>query len=471
MKTTKRLVLLPLFASLAGCASIDISQTIDRSSARLEKLTSHKPLLALTSSQKAELERVSSKLLSKPLDLVSSVELMLSNSPRFQALLASSLATSTSLAQSGRIPNPVFNFERVTVGSELEFGRLLSVGLLDILSLPWRQQSASLEVQRAELQLAADVSAEIIAVQEAWIDAVLAIQKEKYAKKIVSVSQADAQLARRLNEVGNFTATQRIRRQLFYSEAVVSHALLKQKASAAREKLVRLLGLTADQQRSLIIPDNLPKLPLTPLTADQVSARATNRLDVDMAKLSYEAAAKRFGIDSVNSFVDVEFGVRKNSVSDRTTGESSKPSGYELDVRLPLFDWGDLKRSNASAELLYKANTLEATLRNAESTLRESYVLYRTSFDIAKHFISEVIPMREALAEESVYQYNGMLISTFDLVAESKDQVQAIQASMDAQANFFKAQLALESNLIGNPLSQALQLETSGKSSTASGGH
>lgn len=456
MSYFRKSLILTAVAALGGCATVDINQSVQKTNQRVESQTAGKVALALTSEQKQLLEQNSAKLLAGSLDMAGSVQLMLSNSPEFQALLARSWFNQALAGQSGRIANPVFNFERITAGSELELGRLFTFGLLDVLSLPWRQQSAALRIEQAQLQMSSDVVGQTIAVQQAWVEAVVAKQKELYAKKVLDTAQAGALLAKRLAEVGNFTTTQRIRQQMFYSDAVVTFAQAKQTAITTKERLSRLLGLSTQQMDSLKLPDRLPELPKAPLDGAQVAKLATRRLDIDMAKLAYDGALKRAGIDKVGSFVDVELGIRRDSVYERASEEVTNPRGYEFDIRLPLFDWGGLRRDALTADLLNKANVLEATVRNAESSLRESYSNYRTAFDVARHFRDDVIPMQEALAEENVYQYNGMLISTFELLTESRNRVQTVQAAIDSTATFLRAQLMLESTLLGRPLNTIL---------------
>lgn len=456
--------------AITGCASVDINQSIEQSNLRTQSLTAGKVSLARNETQRQMLRESADKFLAHPLTMADSVQLMLANSPEFQAMLAQNWANQASAAQSGRVANPLLTFERLTTGDQLEISRLLTFGLLDIISLPWRQQSALMRVEQAQLQMSSDIIGQTIAVQQAWVDAVVANQKESYAKKVLNTAQAGAQLAKRLAEVGNFTTTQRIRQQIFYADSVVTYAQAKQASISARESLGRILGLTTEQMAKLKLPDRLPALPNAPMDGHKAAQMATGRLDIEMARLAYNSALKRAGYTTIGSFVDLELGVRNNSVYNRSSAESSNTRGYELDIRLPLFDWGDMKRDAFGADLLSKANLLEATIRNAESSLRENYSAYRTAFDIAKHFRDDVIPMQEALAEEGVLQYNGMLVSTFELLAESRNQVRAGQAAIESVGNFIRAQLALESTLMGKPLNANLMIGSTGGQASA-GGH
>lgn len=471
MKTLRYTAMALAIAGLTGCATVNMDQSMTKLNETTASMTDKKVVLALNDEQRKQLRGQADALLKKPLNLNSTVELMLVNSPEFQALLARGYSESALAAQSGRIPNPIFNFERITVGDELEIGRLFSFGLLDLVTLPWRQQAATFRIERAQLQLAGDVIGQVAQARAAWVDAVVALQKQQYAEQVYENAQASAELAKRMEEVGNFTIIQRIRQQMFYSDAALGLAMARQEATSTREKLVRVLGLDAQQFEKLKLPDRLPDLPATVKKPEEVSRQATARLDVQMAKQAYDAALKVSGAETVSSFVDIEAGIRRDSVFDRDSGSKTNPKGFELDIRLPLFDWGGLRRDALTAELLAKGNALEAVMRNVDSNLRESYTNYRTAYDIAKHYQTEVVPMLDTLAEQNTLRYNGMLIGTFELLADSRNQVRSIESSIDASANFLRAQLALDAALMGSPGNVKLSMGARSPAADAAGGH
>jgi outer membrane protein TolC len=120
-------------------------------------------------------------------------------------------------------------------------------------------------------------------------------------------------------------------------------------------------------------------------------------------------------------------------------------------VRLPLFDWGGMQRDAMSAQLLASVNHLEATVRAAGSNLRESYSSYRTTYDIAKHFRDEIVPLRKVIADENVLRYNGMIIGVFELLADARDQVGSVIAAINAQRQFWLSDAALQASVVGKP--------------------
>ena len=158
-----------------------------------------------------------------------------------QTLLAQSWADMAQANQNGRIANPVFTFERIRFADELEIGRLLSFGLLDLLLLPQRLSLSRSQVAQARVQLSASVVDQVTQVRQAWVRAVAAQQSLQYARQVNRSAQASAELARRMQQVGNFNKLQRARQQVFYADATAQLAAASMRP-AAREELVAAAG-------------------------------------------------------------------------------------------------------------------------------------------------------------------------------------------------------------------------------------
>ena len=62
-----------------------------------------------------------------------------------------------------------------------------------------------------------------------------------------------------------------------------------------------------------------------------------------------------------------------------------------------------------------------------------------------------LLGMRKVISEENQLRYNGMLIGVFELLADARDQVNAVMAAIDAQQQFWLADTALQATLIGRP--------------------
>ena len=457
-------------AILAGCASVNLEQTLEKTNAQTRAFTAGSLSLAQTDQQRDERQQATSELLTSVVGQKEAVQLALLNSPSMQAMLAQSWADSSSAAQSGRIANPVFSFERVRAGEELEFGRILTFGLLDLITLPYRKGIADQRIAQNQIRLASEVVDRTTQVRQSWVRAVAAKQSLAYAKQVYENAEAGAELARRLEAVGNFNKLARARQQTFYADAATRLSAAHQQEISAREDLIRLLGLDDKQAVQLRLPDRLPDLPKQARQPAEVAKAASNgRLDIQLAQSALNVSAKAQGLEIINSFTDIELGVRRDTVFDNGSGSKSNPRGFEIDLRLPIFDWGGMRRDAMTAQTLAAANQLEAVTRAAGSHLRESYSAYRTAYDIARHHRDEVVPLRKAIADENLLRYNGMLIGVFELLADSRDQVSTVMAAINAEQQFWLADANLQAALVGRPTGMSIASPTAAQSGGAEG--
>lgn len=437
---------------LTGCARVNFEETLATTNQATAEFTDGNLSLVQTPEQRAFNTQTAETLLAEPLSQQQAVHLALINSPALQAMLAQHWSDAARAAQSGRIANPLFVFERKTLADEVEYERLLAVGLLDVLTLPLRYVSAQRRIEQSQVRLAMDVVDKVTKVRQSWVKAVAAQQQLHYARQVNEVGEISAELARRMQLVGNFNRLQRARQQAFYADAATQWAVAQQQAMATREELVRVLGLTDDQEKKLKLPERLPDLPKAPRGPEEVGRAAQKgRLDIQLAKTVFAAAAKEQDLTLITSLTDIELGVRYDTVFDDAAGTRENRKGYEISVRLPVFDWGDMQRDAMDAQALAAANQLEATVRAAGSQLRETYAAYRTTYDVAKHYRDEVLPLRKVISEENLLRYNGMLIGVFELLADTRDQIDTVSAAINAQQDFWLTNAALQAAIIGTP--------------------
>lgn len=465
----RRVVTLGAVGALSACASVSLEQSLGRVDGELQGFAGGPLELVRTVPEREDRARRTAELLRVPLGQKEAVLLSLIHSPALQVLLAQGWAEAADAAQLGRIANPVFSYERLVAGSELELGRALSLGLLDVLTWPMRQGMATQRMEQAQLRLTGEVVDQVTRVRQAWVRAVAAQQSQKYAQQVLESAEASAELARRMQSAGNFNRISRAREQSFYADAATRLVAASHQATAAREELVRLLGLDEAQAARLQLPARLPDLPAQALTPEQAGQMATRaRLDIRLAQAALEASGKAQGLNTVSSFTDIELTARRNTITDRAAGTRSDPRGYEVGIRLPVFDWGGMQRDAWNARTLAAAHQLEATVRAAGSNLRESYSAYRSAHDMARHYRDEVVPLRKLISEENQLRYNGMLIGVFELLADARDQVGTVVAAIQAEQQFWLADAALQASLMGRPTSST-PLSVTGAAPAAAG--
>jgi outer membrane protein TolC len=398
----------------------------------------------------------------------SAVEFALLNNPRLKAQLADLGLAEADLVQAGRLRNPVFAYSNKRNSDVTTIDRTVMVNVASLLLMPLALDIEQRRFEQAKVAAAANIVATAAATRAAFYRAVAAQEMLAYHQQVKVSAEASSELARRMAQVGNFNRLTQMREQAFYAEATAQLARAQRNAVAQREQLTRLLGLASGV--TFRLPERLPAPPATPFDpADAEQTAMERRLDVQMAKLDVERMARALGLTKATRFINVlEVGYTNES----ETGESRK-NGYEIELELPIFDWGTARV--ARAEILYRqamARTAQLAI-NAQSEVREAYSAYRTNFDLAKHYREEIVPLHRRIAEENVLRYNGMLIGVFELLAESRLQVASVNAAIEATRDYWLAETALQLVLAGSSPGSAMPSSESPSNMTTApaGGH
>ncbi|MGB9150444.1 MAG: TolC family protein, partial [Burkholderiales bacterium] len=221
----------------------------------------------------------------------------------------------------------------------------------------------------------------------------------------------------------------------------------EQAQTGAREQLTRLMGLWGEQIR-FSLPERLPDLPRTVDDLPDIEQTAlAQRLDIVAIKTQTEALARNLGLSRATRFINVlELGAVRNSSNEMPTQR-----GYEVTLELPLFDWGGTKVAKAEALYMQALDRVAEAAINARSEVREAYLGYRSSYDIAKYYRNEIVPVKKRISDENLLRYNGMLIGVFDLLADARSQIGSVNSYIESLRDFWLAQSDMQMALIGKP--------------------
>lgn len=424
---------------LSGCASVSSDGGIGEVSALVQARTGQG--LAPAGDADAQVQA----LLAQPLGFDSAVQIALLNNRDLRVALAELGASEADLVQAGRMRNPGLSFGRMAGGGETEIERGIGFDLIGLLTLPWRGKIEQGRYSQAKLQTALQVVRLVHETRSAYFTAVAARQTELFMEKAGVSAQAGAELAQRMAQAGNWSALDQARQQVLYADSISALARARHQATASREKLVRLLGVWGAQAQ-LTLPERLPDLPKTPLDATDIEALAMKqRLDIQVSQADTAASARALGLTRATGFVNVlDAGYANKS----TTGKA-RENGYQVTLELPLFDWGGARNAKAQALYTQAVERTAGTAIRARSQVREAYSAYRTTYDLARHYRDEVVPLRKKISLEVLLRYNGMLASVFELLADAREQVTAVNAAIETQRDFWIADTELQSAIHG----------------------
>lgn len=430
---------------LAGCASF----SPDGGAGRVAELTRERTGQAVTIQRtEADVDTASyrvAELLAQPLTPQGAVEIALLNNRGLQASFSELGIAEADRVRAGRLANPTFSFGRLSGGGATEIDRSVMFNVLGLLTLPIASDVAQRQLEQAQYRAAFDAVELAAEARKAFFGAVAAQDMVKYGEQVKEAADASNELARRMLQAGNFNKLARMREQSFYADATANLARARHQAEAARERLVRVLGLSG-QQLSFRLPERLPDLPPAPLEPKDAEQTALDkRLDVLLARRHVDATAKSLGLTKRTRFINVlEAGYANTS----QTGESRK-NGYDIELELPLFDFGSTRAARAEAIYMQAVHRTAEVAVNARSEVRETYSAYRTAYELARHYRDEVVPLRKRISDENLLRYNGMLASVFELLADARDQVAAVTASIEALRDYWVAETNLHSAMTG----------------------
>ncbi len=458
---------------LAGCASLPP----DGGTGQVAELTRGKTAgvdASVARSATPQTQEAVTALLAQPVTAESAVRIALLSNPQLHASLAALGISDAERVQAGRLPNPHFAIGRFTEGDKVEIERFLRFDVLGLLALPWRAQWAGQQAELARLQAAQDVVRTAADTRRAWVRAVAAQQTAQYMRDVKDAAEAGAELARRMARVGNWSKLQQAREQALLADAMAQLARAEQAAVASREQLTRLMGLWG-AQTGYTLPARLPDLPGALQAPQDIEARALReRLDVRAAQLESRYVAQSLGYTRATGFINaLDIGYGRNTTFDNATGGRETRRGWEVELPLPVFDWGQARNARAEAVYLQSAARVRSVAVQARSEAREAYHGWRTAHDLALHYQNEVVPLRKFINDEVVLRYNGMLSSVWDLLADVRMNIAAVNASIEAQRDFWLADTDLQLVLTGTSPGglSALSSSSAAASSNVSGGH
>ena len=433
-------VLCAAWLALSGCATFSEDGGFGAVESAVRERSGQQARWIRSADEAASVRTRVGELLAAPLSVDAAAQIALLSNPGLQADYAEIGIAEADLVRASRWSGPKLSFARLRRGDEVEFERSVFLDVLGLVTIPLATRAEGKRFEAAKTRAASRALAVAHEARLAWVGAVTAEQSVRYLGQVRDAADAGAELARRMAAVGNWSKLSQAREQVFYADATAQLARAQQARVAARERLVRALGLWGEDT-AFALPERLPDLPQQPREAGAVEAQAiAQRLDVQAARRDAESLAESLGLARSTRFLDlVELGYHH---SGETGGAHQR--GWEIELRVPLFDFGEARTVRAEHQYTQAVNRARETAIRARSEVREAYHAYRTAFDLARHYRDEIVPLRKAISEEVLLRYNGMLASVFELLAESRESIAAVNGYILALQDFWIAESALQ---------------------------
>ena len=443
-----RMLSLGLVLLLAGCARF----SHDGGLAAVNAIAGSglpQPAEAIRTPAQAEDARLRVKaLLRRPLGADRAVAVALIGNRDLQAANNALGLSEAELVQAGLPPNPTLSLERIAGAGAVEIEGRIAASVLQLATLPARREIAADRFRQAQFRAASETLRVATEARRAFAGAVAAAAVAAYLEQARESSSAAAELARRLGETGAMNKLDQARNQAFHAETLAQLGTARLRAAAARERLVRVLGLWGDDL-AFRLPARLPPLPKRARAIADVEVEAVRRrVDLQMARIEADLLARSYGLTGATRFISL-LDVAGIAKQQRENGDTVRERGFEVELQVPLFDFGEVKLRQAEETYLAAVNRLTAKAVNVRSEAREAYQAYRASYDVARHYRRDVLPLRKIITDESLLHYNAMQIDVFALLTEARQRVNASVAAIEAERDFWLAEANLGAAVLG----------------------
>ncbi len=351
----------------------------------------------------------------------------------------------------------------------LEIERSISANLIALLTLSARADIAAGRFRQAQLRAAEATLALAADTRRAFYAAVADAATVGFLEEARSAAQTTSELAKRLGETGALSKLDQAREHAFYGDVAAQVAQARLRRTSSRERLTRLMGLWG---RDILyrLPAALPRLPSQPRSLPAVEAAAVaGRIDLRIARLELEILAGQLGLTQATRYVSLLelAGVRR---LERTETETIRGGGIQAELQIPIFDLGETRVREAQETYMQAVNRLAEKAVNVRSEAREAYQLYRGAFDIARHYQTNVLPLRKVITEETQLRYNGMLVDLFQLLSDTRARIDSNVAAIQAQRDFLIAENDLAAVMIAGGSGTAGTGMSPARASTAASG-
>jgi outer membrane protein TolC len=406
------------------------------------------------------------RLLRSPLSPDAAVRVALLNNKGLQATYNELGIAEAVMVEASLPPNPTFSLSPISTPVELDIEARIVADVLALVTLPARAEIAGERFRQAQLRAAEETLRLGAETRRSYYRAVAALQLVAALTQATSAAGEAAELAKQLGETGAMNKLDKAREDVFHADLITQLAAARKRAASERERLIRVLGLSGSDL-AFKLPQTLPVLPSRPRSLVALETEAVRRrVDLQIARIEADALAKSYGLTKATRFINL-LDVSGVSRTQREGGVSGTGGGVEVDFQVPIFDFGEVRLRQASEAYMQAVNRLTEKAVNVRSQAREAYQSYRSSYDIARHYGREVLPLRKIISDETMLRYGAMQIDVFSLLTEAQRRIVANIAAIEAQRDFWLATTDLEAAVVGGGVAGSDNPMTSPADTTA----
>lgn len=308
----------------------------------------------------------------------------------------------------------------------------------------------------ARAQMQAKYAAHARDLQRAWIDGITTRQRERLLGDVLDATRTGSELGRRMVVAGNWSQARQMREQLTEASAWQASVNARADTLAAQERLARLLGewdAQAVAQLGERLPTALPDLPAQAMTGEGLDEAAVLRSHPTLAQSRLLAARDMTALPPA----------RRQAWNDAVDAAlQTQPA-----TAAPHIDNLSLLRDAALARTVAAEAQLLQLAAERRSMAREAWTALQLRHASARHARDVVGKLQAAIEQETQLRYNGMLQSTWELLASARERMASLDTALQAQRDYWLAQADWHALIGGADVAEPTPSSSTGAASTA----
>ncbi len=304
-------------------------------------------------------------------------------------------------------------------------------------------------------------------VQSAWVKAIEARQAARLQQAVLDNARTGSELGRRMLRAGNWSQARYMQEQMVEANAWQSLAQARQTEQAALASLATLMGVwQADDLATLAerLPAQLPPVQSPPPKPGELLLPA----DAMREALSRHpgVAASRFAAERhLLALPPGRWSQWQNHIGDSL-------AAHDLEKGAPLVRDRRLLNDEALMEAVEMQATAVRMATERRSQIRRAWSDLQWRHAQAVHVETVLIQLQTALEDETLLRYNGMLQSTWELLASARSKLQAVQDGASARAAYWLTKANWDAVLLGaDDQPSDMNAIAGGSGEATSGGH
>lgn len=443
---------------LSACAQTSVVQMASKERAGFDtvqagasRAVGASPEWALSAGEIEALDRrVHGLVHKKTINADTAVQVAIMNNRGLQASFADLGLSSTDLWEvaMGPIPSVSVSVSGLAGDVTLALEALVMKSVLDAANRRPQTEIAQIRFQQAQLEALSETIALAIETRRAWIEAVGAFEKAALIAEAQNTADSASELASQLGRTGFMSKADQAREHALTAVLAAERSEARLEAQLAKERLIKLMGLFGSPTE-IFVPDALPSLPSRPRASADIERLAlANRVDLAVGKLELEALAREYrltGKTRMISDVSLAAGLEAEGIN----GSTEVNPALSVDFEIPLYDTGRLSSKRGQMNYLRAANSVAQQAINARAEARMAYKSVTGRHAVARHWRDVVLPLRRTIDEESLKSYSGMITSTFELLEDARDGLEAQIGAAEAKRDYWLAETEVTAAIWG----------------------